>query len=44
MAGERQGFRLLGLDGSEGVLAHRRLTAGERVGRYRVDVASYNFV
>jgi len=41
VAGARQGFRLLGLDGSQGVLAHRRLAAGERVGRYGVDVAAF---
>ena len=39
MGGSRQGFRLVGFDGSERVLAHARLPA-PRVSRYGVDVAA----
>jgi nucleoside-triphosphatase len=39
--GARQGFRLVGLDGREGVLAHVRFRGGPRVGRYGVDVAGF---
>jgi nucleoside-triphosphatase len=37
----RQGFRLVGLDGREGILAHVRIRGGPRVGRYGVDVAGF---
>jgi nucleoside-triphosphatase len=37
----RQGFRLVGLDGREGVLAHVLFRGGPRVGRYGVDVAGF---
>jgi nucleoside-triphosphatase len=37
----RQGFRLVGLDGREGILAHVRFQGGPRVGRYGVDVAGF---
>jgi nucleoside-triphosphatase len=39
--GIRQGFRLTGLDGRQGVLAHARFKGGPRVGRYGVDVAGF---
>jgi nucleoside-triphosphatase len=39
VGGSRQGFRLVGFDGTERVLAHRRLPA-PRVSRYGVDVAA----
>jgi len=41
VAGIRQGFRLVGLDGSEGMLAHVRCRSRQRVGRYGVDVAGF---
>ena len=34
----RVGFRITGLSGSEGILAHKSFDAGPRVGRYRVDI------
>ncbi len=40
-AGVRQGFQLVGLDGSEGVLAHVGLHSRHRVGKYRVDIAGF---
>jgi nucleoside-triphosphatase len=40
-AGVRRGFRLIGLDGREGVLAHVDFRGGPRVGRYGVDVAGF---
>ncbi len=36
--GPREGFRITGLSGAEGVLAHVTLKAGPRVGRYRVNI------
>lgn len=39
--GVRQGFRLVGLDGREGLLAHVRHSSRQRVGRYGVDVAGF---
>jgi nucleoside-triphosphatase len=36
--GGREGFRITTLQGREGVLAHKNLTAGPRVGRYRVNI------
>ncbi|HTG82877.1 MAG TPA: NTPase [Geobacteraceae bacterium] len=39
--GERRGFRLTGLDGREGVLAHVAFRGAYRVGRYGVDVAGF---
>jgi len=41
VAGARQGFRLLGLDGGEGVLAHVSSRSRQRVGRYGVDVTGF---
>lgn len=35
--GERLGFSISGLAGGEGVLAHKNLKSGPRVGRYRVN-------
>jgi nucleoside-triphosphatase len=40
-AGVRQGFRLVALDGTEGVLSHVRFRCPQRVGRYGVDVAGF---
>lgn len=40
-AGVRQGFRLVALDGTEGVLAHVRFHCRQRVGRYGVEVAGF---
>src|SRR6266540_2392386 len=39
--GERQGFRLVSLDGKEGILAHVSYRGQGRVGRYGVDVAGF---
>lgn len=39
--GVRQGFRLVSLDGREGLLAHVRFRNRQRVGRYGVDVAGF---
>lgn len=39
--GVRQGFRLVGVNGSQGVLAHVRFRGGPRVGRYGVDVPGF---
>lgn len=36
--GERVGFRISSLDGKEGILAHKNLKTGPRVGRYRVNL------
>ncbi len=35
---QREGFRITGLSGAEGVLAHAMFKAGPRVGRYRVNL------
>ncbi len=40
-AGVRQGFRLVGIDGREGVLAHVGLHGRFRVGRYGVNIAGF---
>jgi len=40
--GRRTGFRLIGLDGSEAVLAHVDLPLPRRVGRYGVDVRAFD--
>jgi nucleoside-triphosphatase len=37
----RQGFRLVGFDGTEGILAHVHYRKGNRVGRYGVDVKGF---
>lgn len=37
----RQGFRLLSLDGREGILAHIAFHGGNRVGRYGVDLKGF---
>jgi nucleoside-triphosphatase len=39
--GERKGFRLVSLDGREGILAHAEFRGKERVGRYGVDVKGF---
>ncbi len=41
LQGQRRGFRLTGLDGSKGLLAHVDFHGGPRVGRYGVDVARF---
>lgn len=41
-AGVRKGFRLVGLDGREGILAHVHFKGGPHVGRYGVDVAGFD--
>ncbi len=38
--GVRRGFRLVGFDGTEGIIAHVDLTGQHRVGKYGVDVAA----
>lgn len=40
--GVRQGFRLTGLNGAVGLLAHVTLNTGYRVGKYGVDVAGFD--
>lgn len=40
--GRRTGFRLMGFDGSEAVLAHVDLNLPRRVGRYGVDVRAFD--
>ncbi|MFU8857872.1 MAG: nucleoside-triphosphatase [Deferrisomatales bacterium] len=40
--GRRTGFRLVGLDGTEAVLAHVDLPLPRRVGRYGVDVRAFD--
>ncbi|HSB70850.1 MAG TPA: NTPase [Candidatus Methylomirabilis sp.] len=42
--GARVGFRVSALDGRTGTLAHVKAVQGPRVGRYRVDVASFEAV
>jgi len=41
--GKRRGFRLVGLDGSQRILAHQRFRPQDRVGRYGVDVAGFEY-
>lgn len=36
--GERQGFRITSLSGREGILAHREVRTGPRLGRYRINL------
>ncbi len=40
--GSRRGFRLVGFDGTQGVIAHVHLPHRQRVGKYGVDVAALN--
>ena len=40
----RVGFRVRSLDGRTGILAHVRAVAGPRIGRYRVDIPSFEAV
>jgi len=42
--GQRLGFRVSSLDGQAGILAHTTAVKGPRVGRYHVDVASFEAV
>ena len=42
--GVRVGFRLVTLDGNEGVLAHVDFTTPERVGKYRLDLSALEAV
>jgi nucleoside-triphosphatase len=42
--GKRQGFKVSDLSGREGVLAHVRIKAGPRVGKYGVDVKAFEKV
>jgi nucleoside-triphosphatase len=37
----REGFRLVGLDGSEGILSHVRIRSRHRVGKYGVDLEGF---
>jgi nucleoside-triphosphatase len=39
--GVRQGFRLLGLDGKKGILAHISFHGSNRAGRYGVDIEGF---
>ena len=39
--GVRQGFELVSLDGSKGVLAHVDIESSHRIGKYRVDVSAF---
>ena len=39
--GQRRGFRAVGMDGSEGLLAHVEIPGVHRVGRYGVDVEGF---
>ena len=39
--GERKGFRVAGLSGGSGVLAHLDLKTGHRVGTYSVDIQAF---
>ena len=41
IGGNRQGFRLLSLDGREGILAHIAFHGSNRVGRYGVDIKGF---
>jgi nucleoside-triphosphatase len=41
MHGQRKGFRLVGLNGVEGLLAHADFRGGPRVGKYGVDVGGF---
>lgn len=42
--GRRMGFRVVTLDGEEGILAHVDCNSNYKVGKYRVDVDSFNRV
>jgi len=41
LQGQRRGFRLVGLNGMERLLAHADFRAGQRVGKYGVDVPGF---
>ncbi len=40
----REGFKIVTLDGREGVLAHRGMVYGPRMGRYRVNLKDLNLI
>ena len=40
VAGQRQGFRLIGFDGQQGLIAHVDIPKHHRVGKYGVDVSA----
>ncbi len=42
--GVRQGFRIITLDGQDGILAHTNISSPYQVSKYRVDVNSLNEV
>ncbi len=42
--GSREGFKLTTLDGKEGILAHINISSPYRVGKYRVDIDSFEKV
>lgn len=42
--GVRQGFRIITLDGQEGILAHINISSPYQVSKYRVDINSLNEV
>jgi nucleoside-triphosphatase len=44
VSGQRQGFRFVGFDGSERVLAHVDIRGGPRVSKYGVDLAAVDAV
>ena len=39
--GEREGFKLISLDGKKGLLSHKDLRSPNIVGRYKVDIKSF---
>ncbi len=41
---QRVGFRVRALDGRDGILAHAKAVRGPRVGRYHVDVSTFEAV
>ncbi|GAI48491.1 unnamed protein product, partial [marine sediment metagenome] len=40
--GVRQGFRIITLDGQDGILAHINISSPYQVSKYRVDINSLN--
>ncbi len=39
--GERKGFELIGLDGKKGLLSHKDIRSPYKVGKYKVDIKSF---
>ncbi len=39
--GERKGFELIGLDGKKGLLSHKEIRSPYKVGKYKVDIKSF---